>query len=98
VFLGTVRNNHFYGGFKKNIFAKGCEYNKFEWNMYNNVFTEKVNYTQGSIQNAYVASTSYDSFITKEFKMLHSLDNSEPVFVVTYLDGDTLTTQVLKLN
>lgn len=98
VFIGNTNNNHFFGGFKNNLFIKGCEYNKFEWNTANNKFLEKVSYTQGSIQNAYVKNTNYDSSISKEFRMLHTLDTSEPVFVVTYLDGETLTNQVIKLN
>lgn len=98
VFMGSTNNNQFFGGFKNNLFIKGCEYNKFEWNTSNNKFLEKVSYTQGSIQNAYVQNTNYDSSISKEFRMLHSLDTSEPVFVVTYLDGDTLTNQVIKLS
>lgn len=98
VFLGTVKNNHFYGGFKKNLFAKGCEYNRFDWNMYNNTFVEKVSNTEGSIQNSYITSTQFDSSISKTFKMIHTLNDTEPVFVVTYLDGDTLTMQMLTLN
>lgn len=98
VFVGATSNNHFYGGFKNNLFAKGCEYNKFEWNMTNNKFTEKVSYTQGSVKNAIVNTTNYDSSVSKEFRMLQVSNTSEPVFVVTYFDGDTLTTQVIKLT
>lgn len=98
VIIGDASNNHFYGGFKKNLFLKGCEYNKFEWNTTNNKFKEKVSYTQGSIKGAIVDNTNYDSTISKEFKMLQTSTSSEPVFVVTYLDEDTLTTQVIRLN
>lgn len=98
VFIGETNNNTFFGGFKNNIFIKGCTYNKFEWNMTNNVFLEKISYTQGSVQNAYVKNTNYDSNISKEFKMVHTLNTSEPVFIVSYLDGETLTQQVIKLT
>lgn len=98
VFLGETNNNHFLGGFKNNIFTKQCTYNKFEWNTTDNKFTSNIKYTKGSLKNALVNTDSYDNSITKEFRMLHSLNSSEPVFVVTYLDGDTLTNQVIKLN
>lgn len=98
VFLGTANNNHFYGGFKNNLFIKDCSFNKFEWNTTNNKFTESVMYTQGSLKNALVNTTMYDSAVNKEFRMIQSSTSSEPVFVVTYLDGDTLTNQVYKLN
>lgn len=98
VFLGTTNNNHFYGGFKNNLFVKDCTFNKFEWNTTGNKFTESVMYTQGSLKNAKVNTTAYDSAVSKEFRMLHSQTSAEPVFVVTYLDGDTLTNQVYKLT
>lgn len=98
IFLGNTNNNQFFGGFKNNIFVKGCEYNKFEWNTSNNKFLEKVSYTQGSVQNAIVSNTNYDSSISKEFRMLSTSTSSEPVFVVTFLDGDTLSNQIIKLN
>lgn len=98
VFIGNTSNNNFFGGFKNNVFTKGCEYNKFEWNTANNTFIEKVSYTQGSIQNAYVTNTNFDSSISKEFRMLSTNTSSKPVFVVTYFDGDTLTTQVTELS
>lgn len=98
VFLGDTNNNHFYGGFKKNLFAKGCQYCKFEWNTTNNKFIEKISYSQGSIQNAYVTGTSYDTYISKEFRMVNSLQGTEPIFIVTFIDGDTLATQIVKLE
>lgn len=98
VFLGETCNNHFYGGFKENIFTQSCKNNKFEWNTFGNKFTGNVNCTQGSIQNAKVTTTVFESAISKEFKTIHTLETSDPVFVVTYLDGETLTTQVIKLN
>lgn len=97
VFLGDItNNNHFYGGFKKNLFLKNCQYNKFEWNTTNNIFTESVTYTSGSIENA-LMNVSYDSAVSKELKMLYTLQESEPIFVLTFFDGDTLTNQVIKL-
>lgn len=98
VFLGITNNNHFYGGFKNNIFIKNCTNNKFEWDTAGNKFIGNITYTQGSIKNAVVETSTFDSAISKEFKMVHSQTSADPVFVVTYLDGDTLTNQVIKLN
>lgn len=98
VFLGDTLNNHFYSGFKKNLFIKNCECNKFEWNTSNNIFKENIMYSSGSIKDAVVTTNSYDSAISKEFKMLHNQQESKPVFVVTYLDGETLTNQVIVLD
>lgn len=98
IFLGITNNNHFYGGFKNNIFIKNCTNNKFEWDTTGNKFTGNITYTQGSIKNAIVETSTFDSAISKEFKMVHSQTSADPVFVVTYLDGDTLTNQVIKLN
>ena len=98
LFLGTTQNNHFYGGFKRNVFIKNCECNKFEWDTSNNKFTENISHSSGSIKNAIVTTNTYDSAISKEFKMLHNQQQSKPVFVVTYLDGETLTNQVIMLD
>ena len=98
IFLGDTYNNYFCGGFKNNIFTKNCTNNKFEWDTSGNKFTGNISYTQGSIQNAEVTTTVFESAISKEFKMVHTTTGSDPVFVVTYLDGDTLTNQVIKLN
>ena len=98
VFLGTTHDNHFYGGFKNNIFLKDCSYNKFEWNTHNNKFTQSVNHTQGTLQHTIVDTTNFDSAVSKEFKMVQSTDQTEPIFVVTKIDGDTLTNQVIKLT
>jgi hypothetical protein len=70
--LGETVNNIFYGGFKNNIFISDCKYNKFEWNTSGNKFTSNITYAQGSIQNALVETSSYDSAISKEFKMLNN--------------------------
>lgn len=94
VFLGDTKNNHFFGGFKKNIFTKACENNKFSWDTHNNKFTGGVSYTEGTLQNALVTTTSYDSALTKEFKMLYNQTTAQPVFVITFLDAETLTTQI----
>lgn len=99
VFMGNTKNNHFYGGFKNNLFIKDCQYNTFEWNTVNNKFTESVQHTKGTLQNATVNSTQYDTAINKEFKMVSTLNAGQaPVFVVTYIDGNTLTNQVTYLN
>lgn len=100
VFLGETVNNVFYGGFKNNIFTSDCKYNKFEWNTSGNKFTSSITYAQGSIQDALVKTSSYDSAISKEFKMLNNQSGTSPIFVVTTLDADTLTTQIsiIELN
>lgn len=100
VFLGETVNNIFYGGFKNNMFISDCKYNKFEWNTSGNKFTSNITYAQGSIQNALVETSSYDSAISKEFKMLNNQSGTSPIFVVTTLDADTLTTQIsiIELN
>lgn len=98
VFFQSTNNNHFYGGCKNNVFLQGCEHTKFEWNTVNNRFLEKVSYASGSIQNAVFKNPSLDNLLTKEFRMIQSMNASQPVFVVTYIDEDTLTTQVVKLD
>lgn len=100
VFLGETVNNVFYGGFKNNVFTSDCKFNKFEWNTFGNKFTSNITYTQGSIQNALVETSSYDSAISKELKMLNNQSGTSPIFVVTTLDADTLTTQIstIELN
>lgn len=100
VFLGKTENNIFYGGFKNNMFTSDCRCNKFEWNTFGNKFTSSITYAQGSIQNALVETSSYDSAISKEFKMLNNQSGASPIFVITTLDADTLTTQlsIIELN
>lgn len=98
VFLGYTANNHFFGGFKKNIFTKVCENNKFSWDTCNNKFTGGVSYTEGTLQNALVTTTSYESAVSKEFKMLNTSTSANPIFVITYLDGVTLTPQIEIIN
>lgn len=97
-FLGVTSNNQFCGGFKENLFTRQCMYNKFEWDTTGNKFTTNIRYSQGSIKNALVNTNSYDNAVSKEFRMLESTNSSSPVFVVTYLDGSTLTNQVIRLN
>ena len=58
----------------------------------------KTNLSQNVIYSTYVKSTNYNSNISKEFKVVHTLNTSEPVFIVSYLDGETLTQQVIKLT
>lgn len=94
VFLGVTRNNHFFGGFKQNLFLNTCEFNKFEWNTFNNKFEGGVTYVTGSVQNALIDTTSYDSALSKEFKMLRNQQESTPIFVVTTCDVETLTNQI----
>ena len=98
VFLGTTNNNHFYGGFKQNLFIKDCTYNKFEWNTYGNKFKESISYTQGCLRNAVVNSTNADSAVSKEFKMVQNDISESPIFVVVLYDGLTLTSQVRQLS
>ena len=57
----------------------------------------KTNLSQNVIYSMYVKSTNYNSSISKKFKMIHTLNTSESVFIVSYLDGKTLTQQVIKL-
>ena len=98
VFLGTTNNNHFYGGFKQNLFIKDCTYNKFEWNTCNNKFKESISYTQGCLRNAVVNSTNANSAVSKEFKMVQNDISESPIFVVVLYDGLTLTSQVRPLS
>lgn len=98
VFLGTTNNNSFFGGFKRNLFIANCINNKFSWDTFGNKFTGNVMYTEGTLQNALVTTTIYDSAVSKEFKMLYDQIGAKPIFVITYLDASTLTPQVNVIN
>lgn len=101
VFLGTTNNNHFGGKSRNNIFLSNCQYNNFDWNTANNVFCCQVRYTKGSVQNAMMPENfEYSGYaVSKEFSMVGNQDNSlEPKFVVSTIDGDTLTYQIYSLK
>lgn len=97
VFLSITNNNHFAGGFKNNTFIKECRSNNFMWNTFNNLFISAISHTTGTVQNAKI-ERDYDECVSKEFLMVGTSELAEPKFVVTSLDGDTLTTQVISLN
>ena len=97
VFLGTTENNHFYGNCVNNIFLKDCTYNKFEWNTSGNIFKEAITYTQGTVQNAVFESINYQSSVSRQLIMMQGTNTTEPMFIVTYFDGETLTPQVFSL-
>lgn len=92
-FIGNnCSNNIFKAGFQNNTFVNICQNCIFGFDTKNNNFKDSVIYLSGSISNKNFIDKNYTSMdITKE---IHKVDEG---YVITYLDPDTLTMQVLKI-
>lgn len=93
VFIGNnVMNNIFKAGFRRNTFTNICQNNTFGFDSQDNLFKDAVIYLQGSMSNMELINKNYtNNPVAKQ------INRSNEGYVLSYLDPDTLATQIIPL-